>query len=223
MLEAKTERLSVSANNTAMETPGIEVAEVFIVDDQPLVREAVRALLESRGMQVETFSSAVECLQACNQHHPLCIVCDLKMPGMGGIELVKTLRDRGIFTSAVLISAHVDVPTAVRAMQADIVNVLEKPLDDDALCQCVRQCIDQEIKNKHLEADQLTLRVAMESLTPREKQVMQLVVDGMSNKNAARELGVSPKTVEKHRAKVMLKLNAGNVQELVRMSYLMQA
>ena len=217
MLEA-----SETMNDTVADAPGTGYSEVFVVDDQALVRASVCALLESKGMRVETFSSAVDCLKACEQHRPLCIVCDLKMPGMGGLELVKTLHDRGFFTSTVLISAHVDVPTTVRAMKAGMVNFLEKPLNDETLCECVRQCIEQEIENKHLEADQIALRAAMETLTPREKEVMQLVVDGMSNKNAARVLGVSPKTVEKHRAKVMLKLNAGNVQELVRMSYLVQ-
>jgi FixJ family two-component response regulator len=196
---------------------------VFVVDDDAAVRDSLRWLMDSVGLRVEEFASGEAFLAEITPQHPGCVVLDLRMPGLGGLEVHQRLRDRGIDLPVIVISGHGDVPVAVRALKSGVADFIEKPFSDQELLDCVQQALRRDIGNRlqHLKREELTTRYL--TLTPRELDVLRLVVDGMTNKAISATLGISLKTVETHRARVMEKMAAGSVSELVRMTLIIES
>jgi len=191
---------------------------VFVVDDDQAVRDALHFVIHSSGRKVETYPSAEAFLEAYHPTRPGCLVLDVRMPGVSGLSLQQTLVERRLPIPIIFISAHGTVPTAVRAMHAGAFDFLTKPFDNEVLLDRIEQCIkrDQATRARLAEQDKIATRLAQ--LTPRERQVMDFVVAGKLNKEIAAELGLSQKTVEAHRAKVMEKMQAGSLAELVQMT-----
>ncbi len=192
-------------------------ATVFVVDDDTAVRDSLAWMIESAGLRVETFASAEEFLDAYEPNRPGCLVLDMRMPGMGGIALQKHLAARNIDIAIIFITAHASVPTAVHAMRAGAVDFIPKPFSEEALLDRITHCIE-EARRRHarrLERAGLAARFAL--LTPREHEILQDVVAGKPNKVIAAERGISQKTVEAHRAKMMQKLQARSLADLMRM------
>ncbi len=191
-------------------------ATVFVVDDDEAVRSSLKWLIESAGFGVETWGSAQEFLGAFNPNRHGCIVLDIRLPGMSGLELQQKLSSNGVQMPVIIITGHGDVPTAVRAMKNGAVELLEKPINDSVLLGKIREAIEQDGKiRKQVQQDE-AVGSRISSLTLREKQVMDLVVAGRANKQIAQHLGITKKTVEAHRARVMRKMNAPTLADLVR-------
>lgn len=192
-------------------------AIVFVVDDDAAVCDSLRFLIESVGLRVRTFSSADGFLAAYTPDQPGCVVLDIRMPGMSGLELQEQLAKRGHTLPVIIITAHGDVPSAVRAMRAGAVDFMSKPFNDQDLLDRVHQALAKDAQARQDEAVRAGIAAKVALLTPREREVMDLVVSGMSNKGIAAQLQLSAKTVETHRARVMEKMEAGSLAELVRM------
>jgi two-component system response regulator FixJ len=188
-------------------------ATVFIVDDDPAVRTGLGALIESSGYAVETFGSAEDFLARPEPRSPGCVLVDVRMPGMGGLELQRELKRRGIALPVIIITAHGDVPMAVAALKAGAVDFLEKPFDSDALLAAIEQAVSQAPQAETAAG----LGTRFGQLTPREREVMELVVAGLPNKAIAFRLQIAVRTVEIHRARVMEKTGARNLAQLVRL------
>jgi two-component system response regulator FixJ len=189
---------------------------IFVIDDQQAVREALGEMLRVLGYRVETYASADAFLVAFSGPRPGCIVADVRMPGMDGIELVRELSRRGIALPVVLISGHGDVRMAVAAIKAGAEDFIEKPVDDTHLLAAINRCLarvfDKLVREQSLEE----LRGRLERLTPRETEVMDLVVDGFTSQAIALRLGISQRTVESYRVQIMDKMQAESVAVLVR-------
>ena len=188
---------------------------VFVVDDDPAVLRGLRLLVKSVKLNVETYLSAQEFLDSYDPARPGCLVLDMRMPGMSGLELQEILRTRNISIPVIIITGYGKVPAAVQAMKKGAVDFLEKPFNDQVLVDQVQKAVarDAQIRQKQALQEAMSARLAL--LTPRERDVMELVVAGKLNKVIARELGLSPKTVESHRAHIMKKMKVGSVAELV--------
>lgn len=193
---------------------------VFIVDDDQAVVRSLRWLIESVQLEVETFASAQEFLDGYDAAQPGCLVLDVRMPGMSGIELQERLAAQRIRVPIIFITGHGDVQMAVRAVQAGAFDFIEKPFNDQDLLDRIQRAISFDSERRERDTQRAQLSALFVSLTPREREVMDLVVGGMSNKAVANTLGLSAKTVEVHRAKVMEKMRARSVSDLVRMSML---
>jgi FixJ family two-component response regulator len=190
---------------------------VFIIDDDSRMRVALRALLKSVGIESEPFASAREFLDFYQPTRPGCALLDIRMPGMDGLELQRELERRSLAIPIVFITGHADVPIAVDAMRRGAFDFLEKPFRDQALIDSVRGALTRarEAHATQCQAESVGLRIA--SLTPREREVLELLSSGMANKAMATDLGLSRRTVEIHRANLMRKMGAQNVADLVRM------
>jgi two-component system response regulator FixJ len=195
-------------------------ALVHVIDDDEAMRESLGFLLDSAGMAARTYESAVEFLKGSDALAPGCIVTDIRMPEMSGLELVRRLKERGVPHPVIVITGHGDVPLAVEAMKAGVVDFLEKPFDDEALLRAVRSALDVHARDAQEDAERRRFAEMLEGLSPREKDVLHGVVAGKPNKVIAYELGISPRTVEVYRANVMTKTGAGGLSELVRMALL---
>ncbi|MBE0510384.1 MAG: response regulator transcription factor [Chromatiales bacterium] len=194
-----------------------ERAVVLIVDDDEAVRDSLSWLMTSVGLTAHSFASADELLAIKLDEYCGCMLLDIRMPGMSGLELQALLHQQGISLPIIMISGHADVPMAVRALKAGAFDFIEKPFNDQALLDIVQRAIETD-RHQRDELGRLSeWRERMDSLTPREREVMREVVAGSPNKVIATRLGVSLKTVESHRARVMEKLEAGSVSQLVRM------
>jgi two-component system response regulator FixJ len=193
-------------------------ATVYVVDDDPAIRRSLAWLVESVELRVETFESATAFLRQYDPARPGCVVCDLRMPGMSGLELLERLREMGSCLPVIIVTGFGDVPSAVRAMKCGAVDFLEKPVGDQVLLDHIQRAVarDAELRAGHGEAALVGQR--LNRLTPREREVMRFVVEGHSSKEIASRLGVSFKTVEAHRAKIMRKMQAKSVPHLIRMS-----
>lgn len=191
---------------------------VFIVDDDEAIRESLRALVETEGYSVQAFDSAHGFLGGFTSPKVGCLVVDVRMPGMGGLELQAELIARGASLPVIMVTGHGDIPLAVQAMKAGAVDFIEKPYNDHQLLDTIGRALDMA-RNRHSEnsvAQEAKERVA--SLTPREAQVLAHLIAGRANKVTAYELGISPRTVEIHRAHVMEKMQARSLSDLVRMA-----
>jgi len=193
-------------------------ATVFVVDDDQAMRNSLKWLIESVGVSVESFSSADDFLVQYQPGRAGCLVLDVRMPGMSGLELLEHLAERNVHIPAVIITGHGDVPMAVRAMKSGAIDFIEKPFNDEALLDAIRRAIVFEEQQRSLHSENVQIQERLSHLTPREHEVMAMVTEGKSNKEIANTLGVSAKTIEAHRARVMEKMQAGSLAELVRMA-----
>jgi two-component system response regulator FixJ len=193
-----------------------EKRTVFVVDDDHALCDALRWLMESVGLSAETYYGSRDFLAAYAPDRPGCLIVDVRMPGMDGLDLIETLRRRSISIPTIILTGHGDVPMAVRAMKLGAFDFIEKPFDDQELLARVRQAITADVERREDEAEREEIRARMERLTRRERQVMALVCDGKANKQIAAELGLSEKTIEVHRANVMRKVSVTSLAQLVR-------
>jgi two-component system response regulator FixJ len=192
-------------------------AMVMVVDDDAGVRNAMRTLLKSVGLISQLYASAQEFLASYSPSQPGCVLLDIRMPGMSGLELQQELNLRGATIPVIFMSGHGDIPMAVEAMQHGAFDFLQKPFRDQDLLDRIQKAIVRDAKLRESLGEHARIRKHLASLTDREKEVLDLLVLGKQNKAVAQDLGVSPRTVEIHRARVMEKMNAQSVAELVRM------
>ena len=193
-------------------------AIVFVVDDDEGMRQSLKNLTGSVGLRVEAFASAQEFLRSKVIDVPGCLVLDVRLPGLSGLDLQKRIADAGIAIPIIFITGHGDIPMTVRAMKAGAVEFLTKPFRDQDLLDAIQQALERDRIAREQRAEIEELRGRLDSLTPREREVMGLVVAGLLNKQIAGELGTSETTIKIHRHQVMEKMGAGSLAELVRMA-----
>lgn len=191
---------------------------VFVIDDDASMREAVSRLLNAVGLTVQTFASAREFLAGKLPDVPGCAVLDVRLPGLSGLDLQREMVERGIHIPVIFITGHGDIPMSVQAMKAGAVEFLTKPFRDQDLLDAVRAGIQLDRQGRKERAELAELRDGLRQLTPREREVMSLVVAGLLNKQIALRLGTSEKTIKIHRRHVMQKMRADSLADLVRMS-----
>ena len=191
---------------------------IFVVDDDDAVRESLKALLETEGLSVETYGSGQEFLDAYDPSRRGCLLLDVRMPDMTGLELQQKLAARPHKLSIIIITGHGDVPMAVNAMKAGAVDFIEKPYSDETILGSVNNALESGAPGagKGTAVEETASRIAL--LSPRERQVLDQLIIGHQNKMIAYELGISPRTVEIHRSRVMAKMQAKNLSQLVRMA-----
>jgi FixJ family two-component response regulator len=190
---------------------------VFIVDDDEAVRSSLRLLLKSVGLVPSALGSAREFLEKYDPAQPGCLVLDVRMPEMSGLELQEQLNRQGAVIPVIFITGHGDVPMAVEAMQAGAFDFLQKPFRDQDLIDRIQKALEKDRASRGVLAERTLIRERLESLTPREREVLTMVSSGKLNKVMAADLGVSQRTVEIHRARVMEKMGASSLAQLVRM------
>nr|WP_296748027.1 response regulator [Thioalkalivibrio sp.] len=190
---------------------------VVLLDDDPGVRRSLSLALSLAGYQVEAYATAEDLLTGLDPSQPGCLVLDLRMPGMDGLEVQQALSDRGCSLPVIFMSAFGDIPTTVRALKAGAVDFLEKPFTTDSLIARIEEAVETDRRQRAQEVLRQTIRERAGHLTGRESEVMQLVTAGLSNKDIARELDISPRTVEKYRARVMEKMHADSIADLCQM------
>lgn len=191
---------------------------IFVVDDDISVRDSLELLIRSEGWQVEVFASAAEFFHRERPVGPSCLVLDVSMPGLSGLELQRRIAAERMEMPIIFITGYGDVPTTVRAMKAGAIEFLTKPFDDEVLLTAIRQAIERSQAAVDIQNETHKLRVAYESLSPREREVMALVVTGLLNKQIGAELGISEVTVKAHRGSLMKKMKAASLPDLVNMA-----
>ena len=191
---------------------------VFVVDDDPSIRRAIKRLVESVGLHVELFASAAEFLDRHFPEVPSCLVTDIRLPGISGLDFQRELVKVGNEIPTIFITAHGDIPMTVRAMKAGAVEFLTKPFNDQDLLDAIQVALEQDRARRQRQAEIVMLRERLESLTPREREVLPRVVSGLLNKQIAAEIGTTEATVKVHRSQLMKKMGADSLPELVRMA-----
>lgn len=195
-----------------------EETTVFVVDDDEAVRRSLRWLIESVGLKVETFASAKEFLANYRPGRPGCLVLDVRMPEMSGLDLQEKLLSANIRIPIIFLTGHGDVPMAVRAMKSGATDFIGKPFNDQLLLDRIQRAIKQDVEWRGEQSQRAEIELRWAKLTPREREVMEMVVAGKSNKAIAAQLGVSSKTIEAHRAKFMEKMQADSLPDLMRIT-----
>lgn len=190
---------------------------VFIIDDDDALRDSLVFLMRSVGLEVQPFATAEDFLAAHEPNRAGCLVTDVRLPGMSGIALQEALERRQTPLPVILISGFAEVPTAVKAMKRGAIDFIEKPFSNDVLLDCIRKAIDIDEERRRIHAARSAVLARIDRLSPREREVMHMVVAGTSTKEIAYDLGLSDKTVEVHRSHIMKKMRVGSVVELVRL------
>jgi len=191
---------------------------VYVVDDDELICRALSRLFRSVGMEAKTFSSATAFMEYSPLDRPACLVLDVRLPGPSGLDLQSALGQARLDIPIIFLTGHASVPTSVRAMKGGAVDFLEKPFNDQDLLDCVQRALDRSREQRATRAERVEFQRRLETLTPREREVLKLVVAGMLNKQIANTLGNSEKTIKIHRGRVMQKMQADSVAALVRMT-----
>jgi FixJ family two-component response regulator len=193
-------------------------ATVYVVDDDPSVRAGLSRLLQSVGLTVKTFTSAREFLDQVVAGEPGCVIADLRMPAMSGLELQEQLMTRNLNLPVIFLTGYGTVPASVRAMKRGAADFLEKPVDDQVLLDAIFQALEKDRKNSRNQAEVKFIQDRLKSLTPREYEVFTLITVGQLNKQVAYELGTGEKTIKIHRARIMKKMHCESLAQLVRLS-----
>jgi FixJ family two-component response regulator len=199
-----------------MKSPGVPT--VFIVDDDRGMRQSIQDLVESVGLRAESFATSAEFLKRKRTNDPSCLVLDVRLPQMSGLDFQRQLAETGMQIPIIFVTAHGDVPMSVRALKSGAVEFLTKPFRDQDLLDAIQQALQRDRAERDRQAEIHDLQERYDALTAREQQVMALVVSGMLNKQIASEIGASEATVKIHRGNVMRKIKAGSVVDLVRMA-----
>jgi FixJ family two-component response regulator len=193
-------------------------ATVYVVDDDPSVRAGLSRLLQSMGLTVKTFASAREFLEQAVSEEPGCLIVDLRMPAMNGLELQEQLMTRNLNLPVIFLTGYGTVPASVRAMKRGAVDFLEKPVDDQVLLDVIYQALEEDRKNRRNLSEAKFIQDRLKSLTPREYEVFTLITAGLLNKQVAYELGTAEKTIKVHRARIMEKMHCESLAQLVRLA-----
>ena len=191
---------------------------VHVVDDDEAMRDSMAFLLRAENFQVQTYADAADFLDALPKIQAGCVVTDVRMPGMSGIELLQRLRELKVTVPVIVVSGHGDVPLAVEAMKTGALDFIEKPFDDEVFLRAIRMALSARAVDSQRQAQKATINSRLESLSNRDREVHEGLVAGHPNKTIAYDLGISPRTVEIYRANVMEKMQAGSLSDLVRMA-----
>jgi len=193
-------------------------ALVHVIDDDDAIRQSLAFLLKSAQIDVKTYSSAQAFLEAMPDMTASCVITDVRMPGMSGVDLLRRLKELNISVPVIVVTGHGDVPLAVEAMKIGAADFMEKPFDDEALLASVRSALKQRDAESRRQTERSEVEARLAALSPRERDVLNGLVAGRANKQIAFDLGISPRTVEIYRANLMNKMQAGSLSELVRMA-----
>jgi two-component system, LuxR family, response regulator FixJ len=194
---------------------------VFVVDDDEAIRDSLMLLLHAEGLLAASFASADAFLDTYRAGTPGCVIADVRMPGMTGIELMERLHAAGAAIPVILITGHGDIPMAVSALKRGAADFFEKPFDDNLLLARIRETLAQDDTDRRRQSHREALRARLANLTPREHEIMAILVEGHPNKVIAAQFAISPRTIEVHRARIMEKMQARNLSDLVRMALLL--